>query len=559
VFGTALATATGPGGVDQEGIVCFITVAGFLNGPGFERMRDDLRRTCSAIWVVDCSPEGHQPEVATRIFQGVQQPICIVLAARKLSKADASAAQVHYRALPEGRREEKFAALAGLSLQGPGWTDCSSSWRAPFLPATTGVWAEFPALKEMFIYDGSGVMPGRTWIIAPDAETLEQRWSALQTQKDGTKQAGWFHPHEGGDKTVDKPARVGLAGHEHRPNAVRDDGRPVIAPARYAFRTLDRQWIIPDNRLINRSNPALWDGYSRDQVFVTAPDDRAPTSGPALTLSGFIPDLHHYNGRGGRTFPLWRDREAMKPNVRPELLSHLSRFFGREVGAEEVMAYLAAVMAHPAFTARFAADLVRPGLRVPITADADLFVEAVALGRELVWLHCYGERFADPAAGRPRSPPRMPAGQRPTIPADGEIPGEPRLPDTMRYDAATRRLHIGQGWVENVTTAMWAYEVSGKQVLPQWFSYRRRDRSRPIIGDRRPPSELEQIVPDHWPAEYTRDLIDLLNVLGRLVALEPRQAELLDRILAGELIHEDELREAGALRQRVGEAVPQPA
>jgi hypothetical protein len=32
---------------------------------------------------------------------------------------------------------------------------------------------------------------------------------------------------------------------------------------------------------------------------------------------------------------------------------------------------------------------------------------------------------------------------------------------------------------------MWAYEVSGKNVLRQWFSYRRRDRSKPVIGDRR--------------------------------------------------------------------------
>ena len=75
------------GNPDKDGgIVCFITVAGFLNGPGFQKMRDYLRRTCSEIWVIDCSPEGHQPEVTTRIFQGVQQPVCIVLAARKLGQ-----------------------------------------------------------------------------------------------------------------------------------------------------------------------------------------------------------------------------------------------------------------------------------------------------------------------------------------------------------------------------------------------------------------------------------------------------------------------------------------
>ena len=79
------------------------------------------------------------------------------------------------------------------------------------------------------------------------------------------------------------------------------------------------------------------------------------------------------------------------------------------------MAYLAAVMAHPAFTARFKADLVRPGLHVPLTADAKLFAEAVALGSEVIWLHCYGERFADPAAGRPKQAPRLPKESAPSF------------------------------------------------------------------------------------------------------------------------------------------------
>jgi hypothetical protein len=67
-------------GRGQSGIVAFITVAGFLSGPGFERMRQSLRQRCHEIHVIDCSPEGHQPEVGTRLFQGVQQPVCIVIA-----------------------------------------------------------------------------------------------------------------------------------------------------------------------------------------------------------------------------------------------------------------------------------------------------------------------------------------------------------------------------------------------------------------------------------------------------------------------------------------------
>jgi hypothetical protein len=60
VFGTGWYAATGQKEQDRSGIICFISVAGFLNGPGFQTMREDLRRDSTAIWVIDCSPEGHQ-------------------------------------------------------------------------------------------------------------------------------------------------------------------------------------------------------------------------------------------------------------------------------------------------------------------------------------------------------------------------------------------------------------------------------------------------------------------------------------------------------------------
>lgn len=548
VFGSGNYAATGNPDKDEEGIVCFISVAGFLNGPGFEKMRDDLRRTCSEIWVVDCSPEGHQPEVGTRIFQGVQQPVCIVLAARKLSKNTEEPATTHFIALTKGDRQDKFAELNQLSLHGSQWVDGLSGWRDPFLPAATGAWAGFPLLSDFFVYDGSGVMPGRTWIIAPDTESLKARWSRLIREKDPVRKELLFHPHEGGDKTVSKSAKAGLPGHEFRVEAVKNDKQAVIAPVRYGFRSFDRQWIIPDARLINRPNPTLWKAYSPRQIHLTAPEDRTPTGGPALTFSELIPDLHHYHGRGGRVYPLWRDSSSTQPNIKPAFLAHLATVYGQAVKAEDIMAYLATVMAHPAFTAGFKADLVRPGLRVPLTADAKLFTEAVALGAEVIWLHCYGERFVDPKAGRPKQAPRLPKESAPHIPADGAIPSAPEpLPDAMDYDPAKRRLIVGKGYVESVTPEMWAYEVSGKQVLWHWFSYRRRDRSRPIIGDRRPPSPLDSIQPDHWLPEYTSNLIDLLNVLGRLISLEPAQADLLNRICAGPLRSTDELAAAGAL------------
>ena len=402
-------------------------------------------------------------------------------------------------------------------------------------------------------------MPGRTWVIAPDAESLRRRWETLIHARADKKEA-LFHPHlrngRPGDKHTMKVVASGLPGHEARPMPVAQDRGPCVPPVRYGFRSFDRQWIIPDNRLINQPNPELWAVYSGRQVYLTAFTRCSPSSGPALTFTGLIPDLHHYKGSfGGRAFPLWQDRQAALPNMPSGLLTFLSRRYRRVVSAEDLMAYIAAVAAHPAFVVRFRSDLTQPGLRIPLTARAALFAAAADLGRTTIWLQTFGERFVDPDRGRPAQPPRLPASEAPRVSAARPIPQDPAsMPDAIDYDEANRRLLVGTGYVDRVTPQMWGYEVSGKHVLRQWFSYRKANRERPIIGDRRPPSKLGEIQPDHWLAEYTTELLDLLHVLGLLVSLEPRQAELLQRVCGGRMIAAEELRTAGALAPSAGSA-----
>jgi len=566
VFGDSTAEPSALLETNREGVVCFISVAGFLNGPGFQKMRADLRRDTDEIWVIDCSPEGHQPDVATRVFQDVQQPVCIVLASRFANTDSAKPARVRFRSLPAGRREDKFEAIAVLTLDSEGWIDCPADWRAPFLPTATGDWATFPALEDFFVYNGSGVMPGRTWVISPDAESLRQRWKSLTQEANPQRKERLFHPHgseaDPGDRHTKKALSEGLHGHEFRAMTIALDKGPIIAPVRYGFRSFDRQWIIPDNRLLNRPNPALWAAQSAKQVYLTALQRTSPSNGPALTFTGLIPDLDHYHGRGGRAFPLWADAAGEHLNIQPGLLAKLKETCKFTVTAEDVLAYLAAVAAHPAYVACFSTNLVQPGLRIPLTADPALFKDAVRLGREVIWLHTFGERFFAPGDGRPASAPRLPHGKGPRISAEGAIPsGADEMPNAMSYDATKHRLWMGSGHVDNVSPEVWAYEVSGKQVLVQWFSYRRRDRSRPIIGDRRPPSPLGEIQPDGWLAEYTTELLNVLHVLGRLVALEPAQADLLKRICAGPTLSADALRAAitaaklpGAVKRRSGKA-----
>src|SRR5207244_3865813 len=113
------------------------------------------------------------------------------------------------------------------------------------------------------------------------------------------------------------------------------------------------------------------------------------------------------------------------------------------------------------------------GLRIPVTADSSVFQDTAELGRRIIWLHTFGERMADVAQGRPEGSPRLPKGRAPVVPKEGEISSKPaEMPDTLAYDAGKHRLLVGHGFIENVPLAVWQYEISGKQVLVQWFSYR---------------------------------------------------------------------------------------
>lgn len=550
----------GSGGRDKEppvdenlsGIVCYITVAGFLNGPGFQKMRADLRRECDEIWVIDCSPEGMMPKVNTRIFEGVKHPVCIVLASRSPSNDPNKPARLRFRSLAAGNRKDKFKELARTSLSAAGWVDGASELRAPFLPEHAGGWGDFVALDDLLIDRGLGVMPGRTWPIAPDARSLRDRWDGLIGEKDPARRSILFHPHESGGPSLDKGAKA-LAGHhgelvsinaalllaESKDSKEAAKGKTNLrlqTPARYGFRSFDRQWIIPDNRLLNRENASLWGSSSKRQVYLTALSQTAPKNGPAATLSAFVPDHDHYKGSaGGRVFALWKDPVGEHGDIAVGFWKATAKSYGSPApDPEDVFAYVAALLAHPAYTKRFKADLIRPGLRVPLTAARKPFDKAAKLGREIVWLHTFGERFAD---GHPAGEPRLPEAERPKVLAGRPIPDSAAgFPDSIDYDAAKRELKVGSGVIAPVAPEVWAYEVSGKQVLRQWFSYRKKNRERPQIGDRRPPSPLGDIQPDHWLPEYTTELLNVINVLGLLVNLEPKQAELLDEICDGPLI-----------------------
>lgn len=523
---------------NQDGVICFITTSGYLKGAGFAGMRRYLREHASEGWIIDCTPEGHQPDVATRIFGGVQQPVCIGMFVRRANKVATVPAVIHYRAL-HGRQTAKFAALETLDVDAEGWDQVPSDWTSPFLPSGQAAWDTSPALGDLMPWQLPGVSPHRTWICAPLISTLVERWAKLVSAPSDEK-PGLFGERDSAGVTKKKP---GLFGFTHNDRAVADEQGQSLNPVAIGYRSFDIQYIIPDDRLMDRPRPDLWRVQGSHQIHVTEQHDQVIQSGPGLTFTAAIPDLHYYAGRGGRVLPLFSSADTSTPNLAPGLEDALSARLGGEVTPEDVLAYVAAITAHPAFTSRFADDLRTPGVRVPITANKTYWNEGVKIGRRVLWLHTRGERYVNPEDGRHAGPPDiMDAVRRPLVVS--AIPNSTdRYPDEMSYDSESRTLSIGDGKVAPVDQAVIDFEVSGMNVLRKWFGYRRATRPQ-AHGEQ---SDLDDIRPSVWPSAYTTDLLALIRVLTLITDLELEQSELLTKVMESERVTVADLTELGVL------------
>ena len=371
----------------DAGIVRFISTAGYLSGPGFKGMREYLRRTCSEGWVIDLTPEGQTPPVPTRVFQGVRQTLAIGIFVRKPGTSAETPAVIHHRTL-HGKRNAKFAALSASNLDGDGWRETRMGWQTSLTPAPVTDWDQWPAMDDMLPWSTPGVATNRTWTYAPSKEILRLRWSILLSELVHEAKAALFKETRDSKLNKVKSALPGIDTHQFSGSFANETGG-LPSPVRVGYRSFDRQWIIPDSRLMHAPRPPLWSARIPGQVFITELHSSPIASGPGLVMTALIPEMHHFKGsEGGRALPMFHPDGS--GNTPPGLMPALAMLLDGPVTVEDMVAYVAAVVAHPAFVARFTDELTTPGVRVPITSDPVLWARAVELGRQVVWLHTYG-------------------------------------------------------------------------------------------------------------------------------------------------------------------------
>lgn len=512
---------------EGPGIVAFITAASYLDGVSMGGLRHLLRDRFDELWVVDLGGEGRGARTEENVFD-IRTPVAIAFGIRS-GVGDANCVVRYCRI--EGTSKDKFDKLSNLDLDDSEFVEINGSGLDRFTPRSDADYHDWLEITDVFPWIHSGCQLKRTWPIGPSREVVEQRWAEL-IDTDSKDRAEAMRATSFREVTGSYTPLL-RAGERLKPISKLKRGDQPESVEMYGYRSFDRQWIIIDSRIADRPRPPLWDCRSERQIYLTTLTSTKLGAGPVVTATPYVPDLDHFSGRGAKNvMPLFRDASAQEPNVTEGLCEALGGLMALTVTHEDLVAYVYGLAGTAAFAERFQAELGEGAgpVRVPFSAAPALFNEAVELGRELLWLHSWGERF------NPASEVNLPAGSARL----GQPPTT--YPNNFRFIEESQRLLVGDGEVDGVSKEVWEFEVSGLQVVRSWLGYRMADRK----GKKSSP--LDDIRPSEWT--FSDELLKLLAILERTIELTPTAADLLDRIVAGELIEASELPEPGDYQRK---------
>lgn len=535
-----------PDSAQRAGVVCFITASGYLRGPGFKIMREYIRRSSSRGWIINVSPEGKRPPAKNAVF-AIETPVSIALFLREENTDEETPADIRYVAL-HGTFAEKMQALAALDLDGAEFEPVRSGWGDKFAPEAEGDWDSYPELEDLYAKFYPGVKPNRTWVYAPSESVLQERWAELIEGTDLKVRAERFKETASIGIARGKAPLSGVDTFQGSKESLNDQIARELIPdtpniVQVGYRSFDRQYILADSRLLHRASPDLWEHRVPEQIFIVEQNAHYPKAGPGLYFSALIPDMDAFNNRGGRAHPALTVGGA--PNLTEPAKQMLRERFGDDAPGDLVY-YLAALTGHPGYVRTFDKPLQQAGIRIPLTADLELWERAVQLGKQVVWLHTYGER-GEPLPGM-KYLHQLPEGADYTLPTPTVDMGRtmPEKKPSFSPDPVTDSLSeeenipvtgtvsFGRARCENVEKRVFDYTVGGNQVLGLWAKYRLKD------PETKWSSSLNDIVQREWPETWSEEYERLLYTLTHLVHLEPAQEKLLDEVLAGEQIFREE-------------------
>ncbi|MDR3703225.1 MAG: hypothetical protein P4L56_26500 [Candidatus Sulfopaludibacter sp.] len=351
----------------RDGIVCFVSNNGFLDQTAFDGMRKHLLLDFDRIDHIDLHGNiRRNPKLSgtTHNVFGIQVGVGITLAIRKKG----SASSLRYFRVPEmWRKSQKLELLEHAAVA---WRrlapNAEQNW---FIPEHTDEYRSFCNIDEIFALRTLGLNTNRDEVVYDfDSAKLRRRIrrfiQAYNAEVDR-------HKHDAGADFADQikwssRLKECLARGQY---ATFEESK--IRPTLY--RPYSTRWVYFDSVLNQRT--FQWPRISGPVMCITD----VASEKPFMTLmGGAMADLHLVGaGCGTKCFPLSHLKDTAVAQFRQQ-------YSNDAIAKEDVFHYIYAILHHPDYRERYAANLKRELPRIPFAPDFSPFATA---GRELARLH----------------------------------------------------------------------------------------------------------------------------------------------------------------------------
>jgi predicted helicase len=521
--------------VGDAGIVALVTNGSFVDDLSFDGMRRHLVDEFDEVYVVDLGGNVRKnPKLSgtTHNVFGIQVGVAVTFLVRTNGrKPRPGRATLHYASAgADWRKEQKYDWLAGASdLDGLDWRTLqpnarhdwltegmSDDWDS-FLPLVSQSEKSSNAENETTLCDqySPGVNSGRdVWVYDSDRERLAERVERFvdtynaQVVKWQRKGGKGVRPEDvvSFDETEIKWASTLLRSLEAGRFADFETTR--IRPAMY--RPFVPKWLYYDDLLVDR--PGLWRDYfptsdAENRVLcVSGAGWRTEFSTLMLDRVGDYHLLASADGFQYVPFYVYRADGTREENVTDWALGQFRQRYAdetQEITKWDVFHYAYAVLHHPDYRARYAADLRRTLPRLPFAPAFRPFAEA---GATLAALHVGFE-----------TAPAFPLGLQ-------HAPGTPLTyrVEAMRWaDAGKTALRLNDSLtLTGIPEAAHRYRLGNRSAL-DWLVDQLRvktDARSGIVHDPNDPADPERLV--RLVRQVTHVSVETVHLIEALPALD---------------------------------------
>jgi predicted helicase len=396
--------------LQDEGIICFVTNNGFLDGFTASGLRKTLLKEFSSVAVMDLrGNSGIGGEVARKeggnVFP-IRVGVSLLMLVRKRGAPNAK--QVSYYATPDyTTKEQKLELLRGTNAYADlpfeqiepnaegDWLNQRTKQFSDFVPLNLvkGETGTSPILN----LSGHGLKTNRdAWVYNYSKSKIVSNVKKLIAEFNSQVESGK------NEKTIDLDSKKiswssGLIARLGRGKRLEYDD---LAIRQAIYRPFSKTWVYFDKSLNERTSclgEAFPPGTEKGEGFFTT----APGSGhqfAALAL-GELPDHSLWGSGGGKFFPRYvfeseqnsADQMALfdggggrQTNVFSSATDMFTNKYGKPVSADEVYFYVYGVLHSSEYRQKFQADLQKSLPRIPFLKDFDGFSQ---IGQKLYELH----------------------------------------------------------------------------------------------------------------------------------------------------------------------------